>query len=125
MAKIEYTESAQQTPTVRVTIAVDLAMAVSRMPGITPVALLRCLVAAHRWDVMAGDGAVSADVDTIIFGEPHGEFARLFGVAGWNVDDVGFDPDLFEVYPTSEYLEELLAGAEASTLDPHAPPSTW
>ena len=125
MAKIEYKESALQEPTIRVSIAVDLAMAVSLMRNITHAAQTRCLVAAHRWDVAAGDGVVTADVDTIVFGEPHGDFTRLFGVSGWNADDVGFDPDLFEAHPTYAYLEELLAGAEASTMDPHAPPSAW
>lgn len=119
---IEYKKCTEQEPTVRVSIAVDLAMAVSRMTDITPAAQLRCLVAAHRWDVAAGENEIGRELDQMVF--PH-KFAELFGVPGWDAGDVGFDLDLFETYPTDAFLAKLLAGAEASTMDPHAPPSAW
>lgn len=124
MAKIEYKEWTER-PDVRVAIAIDLAMAVSRAAGITPAAQTRCIVAAHRWHEAAADGDHEDGIGCILFDEMHGEFAQLFGVPGWNADDVGFDPIAFVAYPTDAYIAELLAGAEASTLNPHAPPSAW
>lgn len=94
---------------------------------------LRCYGAAASWNslnVITTEGAATRDggdlAMNIIFGvggEYPGEFEQLFGVAGWNDDDIVYDPSCgpAEYRPTEAYLDELVEGARVSRFDPVYP----
>jgi hypothetical protein len=117
----------------RVEFAIACAQAVADCETAPIAARLRAAAAAARWDALyihtgieAVHGLQSDDGErahSFIFsdGAYVGEFERIFLVPGWNEDDAvpykNFWGDR-EYAPSASYLEELVAGADASDWTP-------
>lgn len=110
--------ASSEDPKDKVRIAISIAFYVSSVSTLSYDTQNLALLAAHRWQVAYDFGTIER-VYPWIFGlpnDPFGEFERLFGMQGWNPDDIIVDK-FANVIPTKDYLDELMAGIDAYKFD--------